>query len=205
MKSVAAFLLPYCQRLAAIMIVVSSFSLLSSCEKKLPDPIETISALKQIKNLATVEYTVTKVVKANDNLVWYKAGERKILITCEARIKAGIDLDQLTPGDISISGKSVSIHLPQPKILSVNLPPQNIKVAYSEVGFFRDDFTSQERNELVAQAEKQMWAAGKSLGILEQAKLNTQSFLTGFLVQSGFEKVTLTYDKASPAQATRND
>jgi hypothetical protein len=183
------------QRPALLLMALSPLLLFSSCENKLPEPSETVLALQNLKNLATVEYTVTKVVKANDNIAWYKPGDRKILITCEASIKAGIDLSQLTEDDISISGKSVTIHLPTPKILTVNMPPGNIKVAYQEVGFFRDEFTSAERDALVAQAEKQIWAAGEALGIIGQAKLNTQSFLTSFLIQAGFEKVFLTYDK----------
>jgi hypothetical protein len=45
------------------------------------------------------------------------------------------------------------------------------------------------------QAEKQMWQAGNELGILQQAKVNTQTVLNNFLLQLGFEKIELTYDK----------
>lgn len=173
--------------------------LLCACRKPVPGNIETVAALRNIQDLATVEYTVTKVVKANDNIDWYKPGERKILITCRASIKAGIDLSALTEDDIDISGNSIHIRLPQPKILTVNMPPENIKVAYSEVGFFRSDFTSSERDALVTQAEKQIWNAGEALGIIQQAKLNTETFMNDFLMQLGFEKVSLTYDKKSNA------
>ena len=164
----------------------------------MPDRIETIMALQNLQNLATVEYTVTKVVKASDDIAWYKPGERKILITCQASVKAGIDLASLQPDDIEIKGKSIRIKLPEPKMLTVNMSPENIKVAYSEIGLLRDDFTSAERNALVAQAEKQVWNAGEALGIVAQAKLNTQTFMTNFLMQLGFEKISLTYDNKKP-------
>ena len=174
-----------------------TITLLVSCKDKMPDNIETISALKNLQDLATVEYTVTKVVKANDNIAWYKPGERKILITCQASVKAGIDLGALQPDDVSIDGKSIRIKLPEPRILTVNMPPEKIKVAYSEIGLFRDDFTSAERDALLAQAESQVWAAGDALGIKGQAKLNTQTFMNNFLMQLGFEKIELTYEKKS--------
>lgn len=182
---------------------IATILLLFSCENKLPGPTETVLALQNLRNLATVEYTVTKVVKANDDIAWYKPGDRKILITCEAKIKAGIDLSQLTKEDIHISGKSITLHLPEPKILTVNMPPANVKLAYQEIGFFRDEFSAAERDALVSQAEKQIWAAGESLGIIGQAKLNTQSFLTRFLATLGFEKVFLTYDKPVNGGKTR--
>lgn len=170
--------------------------LFGACKSKLPNEAETVAALQNLQELATVEYTVTKVVKANDNKDWYTIGDRKILLTCQASIKAGIDLAQLQPKDISVSGKSIEITLPAPKILTVNLPPENIKVAYSEVGVLRSNFTSSEKDALMAQAEKQMWAAGNELGIINQAKLNTQTFMNHFLQQLGFENIELTYDEA---------
>lgn len=172
--------------------------LCSACSKKLPGETETIYALQQLQHLATVEYTVTKVVKANDNIEWYKPGERKILLTVQASVKAGIDLGELRRDDVRISGNMISVRLPEPKILLVNMPPENIKVAYSEVGFFRSNFSNAEKDALLAQAEAQVWKAGETTGILQQAKMNTGSFLDQFLIQLGFEGVTLTFQNDPP-------
>ncbi|MES2646302.1 MAG: DUF4230 domain-containing protein [Bacteroidota bacterium] len=180
------------------LIVFTGCFFLGSCRKKMPDNVETVLALQNLQSLATVEYTITKVVKANDNLDWYKPGDRKILFTCQASVKAGIDLAAIQPGDIEIDGKKISIQLPQPKILTVNMPPENIKLAYSEVGLFRSDFTNAEKDALVAQAEKQIWNAGETAGIIAQARLNTQTFLNNYLLQLGFEKIELTYGEKSP-------
>jgi hypothetical protein len=199
----AAFLLKKTGNVKVFSVWIVACLLLAACHKPVPNGIETVAALRNLQDLATVEYTVTKVVKANDNIDWYKPGERKILITCQASVKAGIDLSKLQKDDINISGKSITITLPAPKILTVNMPPENIKVAYSEVGFFRSDFTNAERDALMAQAEKQIWNAGEALGILQQAKLNTETFMNNFLLQLGFEKVLLTYD-ATPANNNLN-
>ena len=150
-----------------------------------------------MEELATVEYTITKVVKANDNKTWFKMGERRILITCEATVKAGVNLRNLTEKDISRSGKNISIQLPPPEILSVNLPPEKIKVVFEKVNMFRDQFTSGERDALLVQAEQQIRNSGKELGIIEQAKITTQLLFGRLFKQLGFEKVILTYDRTN--------
>lgn len=166
----------------------------SCTQKKMPTPTETLMSLQQMQEMATVEYSLSKVIKASDDKTWYKWGDRSILITCEATLKAGIDLGQLTADKIKVSEKSISLTMPAPKIISINLPPDKIKVAYQAIGFFRSNFSVQEQNNLVAQAEQQIKDAAATLGILEQAKLNTQSFFTQYLLQLGFENIDIRFE-----------
>jgi len=58
--------------------------------------MQQVLGLQQMSELATSEYVVTKIIKANDNATWYKIGDRKILMTCKASLVAGIDLEALT-------------------------------------------------------------------------------------------------------------
>ncbi len=179
------------------LAIVSIFFFFTACTKRSETPIDTVAMLREIDELATTEYTITKVVKATDNKTWFKPGERKILITTEATVKAGIDMKGITEKDISRSGKTITIHLPPPRILSVNIPPEKIKVAFEKVSMFRDPFTSKERNDLMIQAENQIRNSGTELGIIDQAKINTRLLLSRVLMQAGFEKVILTYDKTA--------
>lgn len=59
----------------------------------------------------------------------------------------------------------------------------------------RDQFTGKERNALMVQAELQIKNSSVQLGIIEQAKINTQLLLSRLLLQLGFDKVVLSYDK----------
>jgi hypothetical protein len=167
-------------------------TILFSCGSK-QDRVEQVLALKEMGNLATTEYTVTKIVKANDNKTWYKLGDRKILISVEATLKAGIDLTSITADNISIDGKKISISLPPPKLLSLKLPPEKIKVEYEEVGMLRNEFSNSERDALLAQGENQIRNSVKELGLLETTEKNTRAFITEFLKKLGYEDIRVSF------------
>src|SRR3954468_12998610 len=97
-------------------------------KKQVPEEKPDILSLKEMSDLATVEYTVTKVIKANDNKTWFKVGDRKILMSCEAHIKAGIDMSAINQNSFKITGKNIEVSVPQPKIISLSLPPEGIKI-----------------------------------------------------------------------------
>lgn len=152
---------------------------------------QQILSLKELSELATTEMTVTKIIKASDEAAWYKFGDRKILISCEAKLKAGIDLSQLKEEDISIHGENITLTLPKAKIISINLPPANIKVEYEETGMFRSSFSTAERDALVAQGEQQIRQSAEQLGLLKSANDNAALFVTGFLKRLGYKTVTI--------------
>jgi Protein of unknown function (DUF4230) len=164
---------------------------------------QEILALRELSELATAEYTVTKIVRANDDKTWYKIGERKILISCEASIKAGIDLSKLSDEAISVSGKKIKIQLPHAQLISLNLPPEKMTVEYETTTLFRDKFSTADRDALLAQAESQIRSSIDSLGILQTAETNASLFISNFLRKSGYETIEIRYDKkpvATPAQ-----
>lgn len=162
------------------------------CSKKQHET-QILSSLKEMSDLATVEYTVTKIIKANDNKTWFKIGDRKILMSCEAHIKAGVDMSQITKKDFTIDNKEISVRLPGPKVISLSIPAETIKVEYQDISLFRDPFKTAERDQLAAQAETQIRNSIDSLGILEQAKINTSLFVNNLLVRLGYENITITY------------
>ena len=179
-------------------LLLAGLFFLGCAGKKQQDQKAAVLSLKEMSELATVEYTVTKIIKANDNKTWFKLGDRKILMSCEANIKAGIDLAKLTQDDFSINDKTIIIRLPYPKIISLNIPPEKLKVEYQEVSAFRDPFKSGERDALAAQAETQIKNSVDQLGILEQAKANTSLFVSNFLKQIGYENISISFANSSP-------
>jgi len=168
------------------------FTLSLGCKSGPPDKQQVLT-IREMGSLASTEYTITKLVKASDDKTWYKVGDRKILISCRATIKAGVDLSKLTKDDVDISGKKITLHLPEPTVLSLNMAPENIKVENQEIGMLRTGFDNAERDALLRQAEVQINKSIEELGILNTAKQNSSLFLEQFLRKLGFTEVTIEY------------
>ena len=173
--------------------------ILSACHKTDPNSIEPKTQMKDLTELAelgTVEYTITKNVKANDNQAFYKFGDRKILFSVKAFMKAGIDLKDFSNDKVKVdeSDKSVTVTLPKPSILSLNLPPEDAKVVYESVGTFRGKFSAADRTALLQQGEKAIMDSVEELGILEEAESNARQFVKAFFKQAGFDNVTVNFE-----------
>ena len=164
----------------------------SSCKKK-SHLHQTVLALKRTGTLVSAEFTLGKIVKASDDKTWYKIGDRKILISLEAHLKAGINLLNISEKNFTDDGSVLSVTLPPAEIFSLSIPPEKIKLEHEEIGLLRSDFSAAEREDLLAQAEAQIRALSDSLMILQIAEDNAELYLEKLLQQSGYEKVQITF------------
>jgi hypothetical protein len=168
---------------------------LQSCNKpsKEIEPLDKVIKIKDLNQLGTVEYKVSKVISGTDDLTWYKIGNRKILFSCEATIKAGIDFSKLKKEDIQVTDKTVSLKMPKAEIIYVKIDHNNIKEEYKETGFFRSDFSNSEKDALLRLGEESINKALPDIGILKEAEKNATLFLKSFLRSSGFTEVTIDF------------
>lgn len=155
--------------------------------------MQQVLGLQNLSELATSEYVVTKIIKANDDNTWYKIGDRRILMTCKASVVAGIDLSKLNESDIRIDGENIAVTLPHARLIYISIKPEDIKTAYQDVSLFRDNFSSEEKNELAAQAEKQIKESADSLGIFVTAETNATLFVNNFLQKEGFKNIQINF------------
>ena len=164
----------------------------SEMEDTVQREIEAITAMRQ---LGLVEYRVRKIVKADDEGAWYKIGDRKILLSCTAYLKAGLDLSTFGADDVRIdlTGKRVSVTIPRSTLLSLDIPASEIRLEYDHVTMLRSDFTAEERNALLRQGEKQIRDSVPALGILEKADENARRFFESVFQKMGFETVDVTF------------
>jgi hypothetical protein len=172
-----------------------TFAICYGCKRKEKEQRNIVQEIQQTGMLVTAEYTLQKIVKAADNRTWYKIGERKILMSVEAVVKAGIDLQQIRKEAVSVRDSVIELQLPAPKIFSVSLPPDKITVQYQEVGFLRSQFSAGEREALLQQAERQIRGLADSLGILQTAQVNAATFLRRLLQGRGFKDVQIRFEK----------
>ena len=164
----------------------------SDIEETVQREIEAISSMKQ---LGLVECRVRKIVKANDEGEWYKIGDRKILLSCTAYLKAGIDLSSFGPDDVVYDRTmgSVSVRIPHATLLSLDIPASEIREEYDHVTMLRSSFSAEERNALLRQGEKQIRESVPSLGILPKAEENARKFFESVFTKMGFSSVEVIF------------
>ncbi len=155
--------------------------------------MQQVLGLQKMSDLATAEYVVTKIIKANDNKTWYKAGDRKILMSCKASLVAGIDLSNISEKDISIDGDNIALTIPHAKLIYIDIKPEDVKTVYEDVTMFRTNFSSQEKEALASQAEKQIKDSADSLGIFVTAETNATIFINNFLKKEGYQNISINY------------
>src|SRR5690349_2780774 len=71
-----------------------------------PRVLGTATVLRQVQTLSeliTVKYVMEKVVILED-VKWYPGGDSRVLLVAHGIVKAGVDLKQLQPEDVSVSG-----------------------------------------------------------------------------------------------------
>ena len=155
-----------------------------------------IQALSQTAELGTVEYTVRKAVRARDEGEWFKIGNRRILFTCTAYLKAGIRLDRIPLEKIVVDeeARSVAMVLPHATVFSINLPPEEIRLEYEDVIGFRQKFSDRERQTLLRQGERDIVRDLPTLGILDEAEANAEEFFRSMLEQMGFDNIQIVFE-----------
>jgi hypothetical protein len=167
-----------------------------SCERETKQlKLQVENCLKSLYELGTVEYVVSKIVKADDKATWYKFGDRKILFSCKASLKAGIDLSKLSRDSIIINPekKFISLILPKAELLSFNMKPDDIQLVYEKTALTRFSFSNADRDMIVAQGEKDIKESLSELGILIEAENNAKRFLETFLSRTGFSTIVIRF------------
>jgi len=154
-------------------------------------PLLSARTLKDLAELATIEYSVTKIVSYKD-VAWY--GDRKILFETAATVKAGIDLNELADQDIKLEGDSgVTVSLPQPKILLFNMKPEQMREIFNESGVLRSNFSNEEKDGLLSQGEIDIRAKVATMDILQRAARNARILIESWLKKMGFTAVRVVF------------
>jgi hypothetical protein len=149
-----------------------------------------IDRIQRLERLETVTYTMDKVVegdRTSDILPDFLVGD-KLLLNVHGQAIAGIDLSNLQPSNVTISGKSVRIHLPPAQIFVTALDNSKTTVYSRTTGLFVPVDPNLE-SEVRAKAEQQLRDSALAAGILDTAKKNAAATITHLLQGLGFEQV----------------
>lgn len=183
-------------KISSILLVFACF-VFSACEESRSEALEKVDVLeiKKVGQLSTSEYTIAKVLKLSDDTEWYKFGDRKLIIRCEAKVKAGVDLSKVEETDIMIDGTSIEITLPKVEIISFNINPYDITTEAEQAGGLRQKFTQAEKQKVMQLGEQAIKEKLGETKILEDAQSNAEKFVENFYKSAGFEKVIVNFKK----------
>lgn len=144
--------------------------------------------------LGTVEYTVRQIIRNSDES-WKLFGDRKVLFSVKAKVKAGIDMDKMKDDDVRVRGKSIKMTLPEPKIVALNIKPDDVKLEYSKVSALRSEYSQKEYDEILKAGEKSIRNdAALRNSIIADAEENAREFFEVLLRGSGFTDINISFD-----------
>ena len=132
------------------------------------DTVILQNQLSEIRELATVTYAYTNMAQfesSNDFTT------KSFILTYDGTVKAGVDLDG---AEVSVSGTTVTITLPEAEILSHEIDEDSMEVFDEKTSIFNpftvEDFTSFQSDQKAAMEEKAL-----SRGLLAEARAKAVS------------------------------
>lgn len=187
--SLLKWLLPACLLLAA-----------SGCKRQsLKDvALQRIDQISSQRQLELVEFEVRRFLKAEDKGI-LSIANKTVLLSCKAYLQAGIDLADFNPmTDVVIDEdrKSISITLPYPTLLSMDMPLEDALVESQKVPIIRSRFKMADMNMILRLGEQQILDSVPTLGILDEAKQNARLFFEPMLKHLGFSSVYVTFKES---------
>ena len=156
------------------------------------DQPTVVHQIQQLQRLETVSYTMDKIISGehgNAYLPKFLAGDRLLLVV-HGEVVGGINLAGLQPGDVSIQGQKVSIHLPAAEVLSTRIDNTRTRVYSRDTGLFSSPDPNLE-SEVREEAEHQLLQAALQDGILKLAADNARTTIAGMLKGFGFHEVEI--------------
>ncbi|HEX4820796.1 MAG TPA: DUF4230 domain-containing protein [Acidimicrobiales bacterium] len=203
-----------------LVIVLAPFALnLSHLLGALPNPFATehhervqppvLKSLQDLSEYHASSANLSAVVEDSHDPSYipsFLAGESTTFLAVGS-VDAVVDFRTLSQSAIQTSpdGKSVTVTLPTPTYAPVHLDLENSQVLSHDRGLANrigDVFTSPGDDKAVYQLGSQaLQNAASQSGVLDKARANTTSMLTGMLHQLGFTNVTVTFAEPAPAAA----
>ena len=151
-----------------------------------------VNKIQRLQRLETVSYSLDKIVEGERQspiLPDFLVGD-KLLLVVHGQVIAGIDLSQLKPSDVQITGRTIQVHLPASQIFVTSLDNTKTRVYSRATGLLVPEDPNLE-SEVRAKAQEQIQQAALADGILVTASKNASATVTSMLLGLGFEKVSV--------------
>jgi hypothetical protein len=164
----------------------------------LPDPVTIIHEVRALARLETIHYTVEKVITAESGQgpFGFLFGDR-LLLVAHGVVIAGVDLAKLSPQDLRVENGVLMVTLPGPEIFVATLDNQKSYVYNRDTGFLTKGDVNLETTARQA-AEVEITKAALEDGILSQAQVNSENYLSSLFRQLGYPEVIFAHATPEP-------
>ncbi len=150
-----------------------------------------VEGIQELDQLATVRWTESVPVtrETGGDLLDRLFNGEKVLVIATGEVDAGVDLGAIGKDDVSVNSDTVTIHLPEPEILSASLDEEKTRVYdrdFSPLNVRPDDDLVKEAR---LRAVEKIRDAARENGILDTAEHNAEDSVRAFVSTLGFEEV----------------
>ena len=152
----------------------------------IPDPVTYITEIRSLARLETIQYSVEKVITAEQGQgsLDFLFGD-KMLFVAHGIVIAGIDMSKITPDNLRYDNGVLYVTLPPAEVFVATLDNNKSYVYDRETGLLSKGVVNLET--LARQsAEQEILKAAMDDGILTQAQINAEAYLTRFFAALGF-------------------
>jgi hypothetical protein len=170
-------------------------SMLNPTPTIIPNPITIIRDVRSLARLETIQYSVEKVITAEQGqgTLGVLFGD-KLIFVAHGQVIAGVDLSKLGAGDIEINDGILYLNLPNPEIFVATLDNEKSYVYDRQTGLLtKGDINLESSARRLA--EDEIEKAAVEDGILDLARQNAENYLTRLLSDLGYPEVIIISDK----------
>lgn len=153
-----------------------------------PVVVEDIQKLDRLDTVRMTQSVVVTKETGGTELRRFLTGE-EVLLVAVGNVEAGVDLSNLTEGDVRVEDKTITLRMPEPEISSVSLDEEQTRLYDRDQGVLRlrPDETLVE--EARREAQDELVAAARQNDIRATAESNAEDTIRTFLTTLGYEEV----------------
>lgn len=139
-----------------------------------------VERVQKVAKLVSSETTLRDVIIYEDT--WYGSTKRSLVVVT-GKVLAGIDLDTGSSVQIDEKARRITITLPQPGILGIEITEMQ---TYDEQRGLWNPFNAADRDALFQRAREQLEKTSRDLKITETARQSARELLEGMFTSNGY-------------------
>lgn len=139
-----------------------------------------VERVQKVAKLVSSETTLRDVIIYEDT--WYGSTKRSLVVVT-GKVLAGIDLDTGNSVQIDEKARRITITLPQPGILGIEITDMK---TYDEQRGLWNPFNAADRDALFQRAREQLEQTSRDLKITETARQSARELLEGMFTSNGY-------------------